>query len=239
MRVRLCTNYTGPPVGNSIFDNSASISAGLALTRSRAVPSSSVIPGLHILGGQTHRTRDALMLRGYERWLRRLIVGAAPDTLSALPNVDDLVARALTAPEQLNIATRNAELIHLLRPSCDKISTISEEIGRLSTLKDLHEGLHNLYLKLAFRSETALDSQTYALEIVQSCAEAQILMPAVGPVSGPEIYGGIRQIELCVDNLKQAIIRADQPGAQASFDQIQRLIRINLSGLNKLIFDGR
>ena len=197
------------------------------------------------------RTLEALILRGYERWLlvrvlvtavsdddlRRLIVGASPDTLSALPKADDKVARALAALDQLKGAALKPELVHMLRPSRDKITAISDEIRALSAFKDLHEGLHKLHLKLAFRLEAAVDNRTYVTDIGQTCANARTLMPQLGAAAEPET-AGIAQLELYATDLQQAITRADQAATQANFEQIQRLLRLRLTGLNTRIFEA-
>ena len=111
------------------------------------------------------RTLDRLIEEGTERWLliqvlvgavaneqlRQLIVKASPETLAALPSVESQVDRALQSLTLVMAAVLKPEFMPALMPSRDKISAISEQIRTLAACKNLHECLHALHLKLAFR----------------------------------------------------------------------------------------
>jgi hypothetical protein len=198
-----------------------------------------------------YRTLEALMQEGTERWLlvhvlmcavadeklRRLIVGASPDTLGVLPNVDELVGRALQRLEVVKAAALQPEFLLDLKPRGAEISVISEQIRRLSGFKDLHECLHGLHLKLAFRTEAAAAEDLLRVQDIDvACGAARTSAALLGEDVGTELTW-VAELERIAAELRAAIAAADAPATATGFGQAQRMIRLQLSRLNAQIFE--
>jgi hypothetical protein len=198
-----------------------------------------------------YRTLKQLMEAGTERWLligllvspvtddglRRLIVKSYPGLFGLLPKVDAQVDRARESLTQVKAAALKPEYLPALRESRERISAISDEIRRLSVFKDLHECLHALHLKLAFRSSAAADDRTLCGDIKQTGVTARSTATSLGATGADEL-SWITELDRCAAALEAAIGAADAAAAESAFEQTQRVIRLQLSRLNKLIFQA-
>jgi hypothetical protein len=203
------------------------------------------------------RTLEQLGNEGAERWLltqvlasavsnvalRRMIVKACPETLVSLPSADQQVDRALQYLRQVMEAALAPDYRQELRPSRDQLSDISLQIATLDAYKTLHECLHGLHLKLAFRptSAAAADDEarlqelkTFREDIEKACATAR------RAITGLRADADGTQGELTwIAELERLAVQSGS-GTEAAdlLAGIQRLIRLQLSRLNKNIFDA-
>lgn len=196
------------------------------------------------------RTLDRLIEDGTERWLliqvlvsavaneqlRRLIIKASPETLAALPKVDNGVDRALQSLALVTAAVLKPEFLPELQPSRDKIAAISEQIRTLAAFKNLHECLHALHLKLAFRS-AAVDDLEGVKNIGGTCTAARAAAVPLGMAADAELVW-IAELERLADGLGPAIKTANSSATQDGFGGVQRLVRLQLSRLNARIFEA-
>lgn len=195
------------------------------------------------------RTLDRLIEKeGAERWLlvkvlmsavaneqlRLLIVKASPETLAAPPKVDDEVDRVLKSLGLVMATVLKPEFIPVLQPSRDRIAAVSDQIHTLAAFKNLHECLHTLHLKLAFRS-AAVGDQDRLKNIQTTCADARIAAEPLGSAAEVEL-AWIGELERLATEFGTALATANSPAIEEGFDNVQRLIRLQLSRLNTQIF---
>lgn len=194
-------------------------------------------------------TLERLIEEGTERWLliqvlvsavaneqlRRLIVKASPETLAALLKVDNQVDRALQSLTVVKAAVLKPEFIAALKPSSDTISVISDQIRALSAFKSLHECVHALHLKLAFKSEDAADDLERLKNIERTCVAARAAAAPLGSGAADELTW-IAELERLGTEIGSAIKANDLDAIQTGFGHAQRLIRLHLSRLNTDIF---
>lgn len=193
------------------------------------------------------RALEALIEEGNERWLligalvmaaaneslRRTIVRAAPETLAALPSVDEQVGRALQGLGKAKAMMLSNEFRHLLKPSRDRLSTISGGIRTLSAFKDLHESLHGLHLKLAFRLAAESDDRALVDALEQAVAKAPQSAASLPDANAERAW--IDELDRSAKTLRAAVSAAN-PAPAANLDQVQRLVRRQLARLNAMIF---
>jgi hypothetical protein len=196
------------------------------------------------------RVLEKLIEEGSERWfliyvlvtavtneqLRWVIVKVSPDTLATLPSVDGQVDGALQSLMGVKTAVLKPEYIRDLKESLAKISDITEQIRTLSACKNLHECLHTLHLKLAFRSAAAGDLERVK-NVEETGAVARAASAQLSADAGVELEW-IAELERLAGELKTAIEAANFAAMETGFDRAQRLIRLQLSHLNAKIFDA-
>ena len=197
------------------------------------------------------RTLDRLIEKeGTERWLliqvlvsavaneqlRLLIVKASPETLAALPKVDDEVDRVLQSLTLVKAMVLKPEFMSVLQPSRDKIVAVSEQIRTLAAFKNLHECLHGLHLKLSFRSDV-VDDRERLKNIRDTCASARLAAAPLAAAADAEVVW-IAALERLADELGPPIEAANAAATRAAIGQVQRLVRLQLSRLNTHIFEA-
>lgn len=207
------------------------------------------------------RTLERLIQDGTERWLltyvlisadaddrlRRLIVKACPETLVSLPFVDQQVDRALQSLDKVMIAALASDFKSELKPSRDKLSAISRQVATLFTYKTLHECLHALHLKLAFKSalDAAVNDQARLRElkdgeekIERSCTTAREAAASLDDADSQVEVSWIAELERLSKQLQSTIAASNADEAAGIRAEVQRLIRLQLSRLNKNIFEA-
>jgi hypothetical protein len=162
-----------------------------------------------------------------------------------LPMVDQQVDPAVQSLSQVMRTVLTPEFRHALRPSRSKISDISHQIGRLSAYKVLHECLHALHLKLAFRPvlDRGVGDQAKLQELAdcqkgieQSCATGREAATPLGADAQAE-NAWIAELERSSATMKE-VAASNAAQAASVLPQVQRLIRLQLSRLNKNIFEA-
>jgi len=207
------------------------------------------------------RTLERLVEDGTERWLlthvlilaianddlRRTIVKACPETLVSLPSAEKQVDRVLDSFQQVMAAVLKPEFVLTLKPSRDAISAVSAQIATLSAYKDLHECLHTLHLKLAFTStadgvagEIQLDDLRDCQKLIDSAlAKANLAVAPLGgnPAAAQVERDWIAELERLATDLRTALVASDGAAATGTIGEIKRLVRLQLSRLNKNILE--
>jgi hypothetical protein len=209
------------------------------------------------------RTLRRHMREGTEHWLltkvlatvisdfgmRRLIVRACPDTLASIPTVDQRVDLALRELDRVMKTILTPTYKPELMPWRDKLKETSWQIASLSAYKSLHEILHGLHLKLTFRPAAGALSRSSSPEsryedchalIYEACKKARSAAPALcsAPAGTPAELAWIGELERMAEKIRSALRVSDSAAAEEALTNVQRLIRLHLSRLNKNIFDA-
>ncbi len=208
---------------------------------------------------QLDRTLEKLELDGHERWLltyiliaimrdtiRKQIVRTWPKTLVGLPQAEDQVTNALTYLNSvLKLPLSNDIKLELkLKLKQNAFKEIRQRIEVLYTYKNLHEDLHQLSLKLTFGelvqpTEAANpDFKGIAEQCDKTLSESPFVEESLGKNSveaGIEL-GWIARLRAITDQLKSALAASDVAGCLRAVDDIQQLVKMNLSRLNAKVF---
>jgi hypothetical protein len=173
--------------------------------------------------------------------LCRKIVESFPDTLINLPQADGQVVNALTYLQELLNSPLPQMMKSKLRPKRPMFSEIVQGILRLFAYKDLHEGLLKLLFTLNVNEQLLANPVDHLApnldgivrQIDQVAAKASTSVAALGADAQQE-NAWIAQLPGLSAALRAA---AGAPDAAAkAIDDIQRLVRLNLSRLNGKIF---
>jgi hypothetical protein len=199
---------------------------------------------------------DFLKNRGNQRWLltrvlfhaaatetlRQKIVDAFPETLVRLPKANDQVTSALRYLQKVLSLPLPRELKFKLRPSRSSFARMPQSVIALFAYKNLQE----CYLRLLFTlnaNEALLASWVEGLtpnlkgiadQIDQAVEQAPQALALLAAGSSPDKGGEFVKLTQFAVSLRAS---ADTPENAANvIDQIQRLVKKNLSKLNGDIF---
>ena len=208
---------------------------------------------------QLSKTLDQLELEGTERWLltyiliaivrekiRKLIVKTWPNTLVSLPQAEAQVESALTYLNTLlKVPLPNnvkQELKSKLKQ--DAFKEIRHRIDVLYTYKNLHEDLHQLSMKLTFgelvQSVSASGADFKA--IAEQCAKTLRDKPSLEATLGKNSediaieLAWISRLDAITTSLNSAVVVSDTAACLRAVDDIQQLIKMNLSRLNTKVY---
>lgn len=201
------------------------------------------------------KTLKALMETGEERLLltymliraiaqdkvRKKIVAAFPGTLIGLPPAAGQVTSALTCLQELIISPLSPGLRSKLRPKRAQFNDIVQGIITLFAYKSLHEYLLKLLFTLSL-SEGLLENPLDHLapnfdnifhQIDDIVAQAPKTVALLG-ADGAQETGWIAELPQLSASLRAASGTLDK--AAIAIDDMQRMVRLNLSRLNGRIF---
>ena len=211
------------------------------------------------------KTISALKLEGNERWLltriliyaaeqERLrqkrqklsekIVNAFPKTLKGLPHADSHVAKALGYLQLVLTTPFPPQLRLQLRPKRESFADIAQQILTLFAYKHIHQYWLLLLFTLSYNEallagggkSVVPDLGCIAQQIDDIVTQSPAALALLGPVTQEE-----REKILKLTALQASLRATDaaQPAAAARIiEELQRLVRGNLSHLNQVIFRG-
>jgi hypothetical protein len=205
---------------------------------------------------QLTKTLDQLELEGTERWLltyiliaivrekiRKLIVKTWPKTLVSLPQAEDQVASALKYLNTLLKIPLSSDVKQELKIKLkqDAFKKIRHCIDMLYAYKNLHQ----LSLKLTFgelvQSVTATDPdfKSIADQCDKVLSESPTLVETSLGRNSEETkieLDWISRLQALTTSLKSALAVSDVAGCLRAVDDIQQLIKMNLSRLNAKVY---
>jgi hypothetical protein len=183
-----------------------------------------------------------------EERLRKLIVKACPETLVALPKADSQVERVLQSLQQLLSIPLPPDIRHELRPKRGTFTEIVQHTATLFAFKSLHECLHKLLLKLNVGSvlqssaggNAEPDLKTIHRQMQDLCLQGPSTAALLGAGSDEEKIelAWIADIQKLATQLGSAIGAGNVAGGCALLDDVQRVVRLQLSRLNGRIFEA-
>jgi hypothetical protein len=201
------------------------------------------------------KTLKALIFTGEERLLltyvliraiaqdkvRKKIVASFPGTLIRLPPADGQVTSALTCLQELMNSPLSPGLRSKLRPKRDQFNNIVQGIIKLFAYKNLHEYLLKLLFTLSVNEgllENPVDHlapnfDNVSRQIDEIVAQAPKTVTLLGP-DGAQESSWIAELPQLSAALSAAAGTADK--AAVAIDNMQRMVRLNLSRLNGRIF---
>jgi hypothetical protein len=208
---------------------------------------------------QLSRTLEILEEEGTERWLltyiliaivrdkiRKLIVKTWPKTLVSLPQAEGQVDSALTSLNTLLPLLLSNDVKRELKSKLkqDVFTEIRHRIDVLYTYKNLHEDLHQLSLKLTFgelvQSVSAAnpDFKGIAEQCGKTLRDSPIVETSLGKNSEDTRIelAWISRLEEITTSLNSAIAVSDTAACLRAVDDIQQLIKMNLSRLNAKVY---
>lgn len=206
---------------------------------------------------QLSKTLDQLELEGTERWLltyiliaivrekiRKLIVKTWPKTLVGLPQAEDHVTSALKYLNTVLKVPLSSDLKHELKEKQAAFEEIRQRIARLYAYKNLHEDLHQLNLKLTLGELVQSVGATGPdfNSIVQQCDTTVSEAPSFAPLLGEQSeetkieLAWISRLQAISAALKSATAASDAAACLRAVDDIQQLIKVQLSRLNGKVF---
>jgi hypothetical protein len=201
------------------------------------------------------KTIEALKSSGNERWLltyvliyvaaheifgepqerlSKKIVRAFPGTLIDLPKADHHVSIILESLNSVLTIPFPPPLKSELRPKQLSFADIVRRIVTLFAYKSLYEGLLLLILTLDYKniSFSSADLQNIVDQIDMVVAQAPAALQSLGPASA-EQRAWLDRLTPLVDSLRTARSLDDR-----ITQELQRLVRYNLSRLGGLIFEA-
>jgi hypothetical protein len=208
---------------------------------------------------QLSKTLDQLELEGTERWLltyiliaimrekiRKLIVKTWPKTLVGLPQAEDQVESALTYLNTLLKVPLSNDVKQELKSKLkqDAFKEIRHRIDVLYTYKNLHEDLHQLSMKLTFGqlvqsvSATGPDFKGIAEQCDKTLRDKPSLEATLSKNSEDSAIelAWISRLEAITTSLNSALAVSDTAACLRAVDDIQQLIKMNLSRLNTKVY---
>jgi hypothetical protein len=208
---------------------------------------------------QLSKTLDQLELEGTERWLltylliaivreeiRRKIVKTWPNTLVSLPQAEGQVESTLTFLNTLLPLplTNNVKQELKIKLKQDAFKEIRHRIDALYVYKNLHEDLHQLSLKLTFgelvQSVSAAnpDFKGIAEQCDKTLRDSPSLEASLGSNSEDTRIerDWISRLQAITNSLNSALAASDTAACLRAVDNIQQLIKMNLSRLNAKVF---
>jgi hypothetical protein len=203
------------------------------------------------------KTLKALEDVGRERWLLtyvlihagaqdelcRAVVDAFPATLISLPQADGQVTSTLTYLCQLLNSPLPPSLRFELEPKQSPFAEIVKGIVVLFAYKNIHECLLKLLFTLNINEALLANPVEHLPPNLESIARQmdQIVEQTADPLA--LLGANAVQENVWVGELPRlsAALRATEGAPEKAadvIDQIQRLVRVNLAGLNRKIFDA-
>ncbi len=214
-------------------------------------------------GRAVARTLEKLALEGSERWLltyaltwavtddrlRQLILDACPETIVSSAAVDEEVEQVLANLDR-------ALALPLPRPIRDDLSSrrhalrkIPQQIAELLAYKSLQECVRGLQADLSFDLRLTSAAAKFANpseyketlkqfnDASKRIRDASASLGAASEAQRSELGWGA-ELERLADQARSALDAGDPAAASASLNEMQRLVRLNLSRLNGRIFES-
>lgn len=204
-------------------------------------------------------TLESLERVGRERWLltyclastisderlRKLIFRSCPETLKALPSVDDQVRKVQASLQGLLKFALQPDLIDDFRARRANLVPIAQHITMMVAYKGLHECLHGLHAKLTLGARLTASAgaaaappiETVRTQIRSACTtarDAAAKMPTGSDEQQREATW-IEELERSAANLRQGRA-ATASVATVDTADAERIVRLQLARLNQQIF---